>query len=51
MINTSKVINFDNTDVRDNNNIGTNKEKYRNQQNNKSNSHTGEKTNYRGREI
>ena len=43
MINISKVINIDNTNVRDNNNIGTNKGKYRHQQNNKTNNHTGEK--------
>ena len=43
MINTSKMINIDNTNVRDNNNIGTNKEQYRHQQNNKTNNHTGEK--------
>ena len=43
MINTSKVISIDNTNVRDNNNIGTNKEQYRHQQNNKTNNHTGEK--------
>ena len=43
MINTYKVINIDNINVRDNNNIGTNKEQYKNQQNNNTNSHTGEK--------
>ena len=37
------MINIDNTNVRDNNNIGTNKEQYRHQQNNKTNNHTGEK--------
>ena len=42
MINTSKVINIDNTNVRDNNNISTNKEQYRHKQNNKTNNHTGE---------
>ena len=43
MINTSKVININNTNVRDNNNICTNKEQDENQQNNKTNSNTGEK--------
>ena len=43
MINTSKVINIDKTNVRDNNNIGTNKGQYRHQQNNKTNNNTGEK--------
>ena len=43
MINTFKVINIDNTSVRDNNNIGTNKEQYKNQQNNNTNSRTGKK--------
>ena len=43
MINTSRVINIENTSVRDKNNIGTNKEQYRYQQNNKTNNHTGEK--------
>ena len=43
MIKTSKVININNTNVRDNNNIGTNKEQYKNQQNNKTNSYTGKK--------
>ena len=33
MINTSRVINIENTSVRDKNNIGTNKEQYRYQQN------------------
>ena len=42
MIKTSKVININNTNVRDNNNIGTNKEQYKNEQNNKRNSYTGE---------
>ena len=50
MINTFKVINIDNTSVRDNNNIGTNKEQCKNQQNNNTNSRTGEK-NSKGREI
>ena len=44
MINTSKIININNTNVRDNNNnICTNKEQDKNQQNNKTNSNTGEK--------
>ena len=43
MINTSKVINIDNTNVRDNNNIGTHKGQYRHQRNNKTNNHTEEK--------
>ena len=43
MINTFKIINIDNTNVRDNNNIGTNKGQYRHRQNNKTNNRTGEK--------
>ena len=50
MINNFKAINIDNTNVRDNNNIGTTIEQYKNQQNNNTNSHTGEK-NSKGREI
>ena len=43
IINTSKLIKIDNTNVRDNNNIGTNEGQYKHQQNNKTNNHTGEK--------
>ena len=43
MINISTVINIDNTNVRDDNNIGSNKKQYRHKQNNKTNNHTGEK--------
>ena len=43
MINTSKVININNTNVHDNNDICTNEEQDKNQQNNKTNSNTGEK--------